>query len=54
VSDLEATTITLALSEAERASLRRAAQAYERGQIRQREIAPGVWVLTQSDETQGE
>lgn len=40
-----ATTITRALKEAELASLRAAAEAFERGEIQQRETAPGIWSL---------
>lgn len=54
MSDLEATTITLALTEAEQRSLRHAAEAFERGKIPQREIGPGVWVLTRTSKTQGD
>lgn len=39
------TTITRALTDAERASIEAARQAFERGEIRQRELAPGVWQL---------
>lgn len=41
-------TIEFALSDAERASLAAAKSAHERGEIKQREIAPGVFVLVRS------
>lgn len=47
MNELE-TTIARALTEAERASLDAAARAFERGQITQREVAPGVFVLVRS------
>lgn len=45
---LEFDTIEFALSEAERASLAAAKAAHERGDIKQREVAPGVFVLVRS------
>jgi hypothetical protein len=42
------TTTRLALSEAERESLEAAARAFERGEIAQREVAPGAFVLVRS------
>lgn len=39
------TTITRALTDAERASIEAARQAFENGKIPQREVAPGVWRL---------
>lgn len=48
--DADATTMTRALTDAERVSLERAAQAYNRGDINQREIGPGVWVLVPNSE----
>jgi hypothetical protein len=42
------TTITRALSDAERASIVAALQAHECGDIAQREIAPGIFVLVRS------
>lgn len=39
------TTITRALTDAERASIAAAQAAFERNDIAQREIAPGVYVL---------
>lgn len=45
-TDPLATTITRALSEAALASIEAATEAYHAGRIAQREIAPGVWVLT--------
>jgi hypothetical protein len=41
-------TIEFVLSDAERASLKAAREAYERGDIAQREIAPGIFVLVRS------
>lgn len=38
-------TITRALSDAEAESLAAAAEAYARGEIKQREVAAGVWQL---------
>lgn len=47
LSDEDAeTTITRALTDAERASIAAAREAHEAGRIAQREVAPGVWKLT--------
>lgn len=42
------TTTRLAMSDAERESLEAAARAAERGEIAEREVAPGVFRLVQS------
>lgn len=41
-------TIDFVLSESERASLLAAREAHTRGDIKQREVAPGVFVLVRS------
>jgi hypothetical protein len=41
-------TIEFVLSDAMRASLQSAREAYARGDIKQREVAPGVFVLVRS------
>jgi hypothetical protein len=50
VSSLD-TTITRTLDEATRASLAAAAEAAARGDIQQRQVAPGIWVLIPTKET---
>lgn len=44
----EETTIRRALTDAERESIAAAQTAHERGEIAQREVAPGVFVLVRS------
>jgi hypothetical protein len=39
------TTLEIALRDSERASIAAAKEAYERGEIAQREVAPGVFKL---------
>ena len=41
-------TLEFALDEATRASLKSARDAHERGDIKQREIAPGIFVLVRN------
>lgn len=48
VHDELATTITRALTDAERASVTAAGEALARGDIQQEEVGPGVWRLTRS------
>ena len=43
------TTIEIALRDSERASIAAAKEAYERGDIAQREVAPGVFKLGRED-----
>jgi hypothetical protein len=48
LSPLPFDTIEFELSEAMRASLAAAREAYERGYIKQREVSPGIFVLVRS------
>ncbi len=43
------TTLEIALRDSERASIAAAREAYERGEIAQREVAPGVFKLGRID-----